>query len=99
MAVPEGVELDSALVDDRRKYGVDPEPEPLVSSGEKAVATDGGQLIEAKPKITTHIEPSKQRSALYYRCEGCGVEIVEENAAMSNWHNEGCPNAEHDGDG
>lgn len=53
MPVPAGVDLDEALVYDREKSDIDPEPEPPAMSWQ-AVATDGGELLEERLGYSVH---------------------------------------------
>ncbi|MDL5363911.1 hypothetical protein [Halalkalicoccus sp. NIPERK01] len=94
MPVPAGIDLDEALVHDREKYGVEPEPSTT------AVATDGGVATETatqddaneEARITgPHLEPPEQGGATYYRCEDCGRESLRHrDVERSEFHADGC---------
>lgn len=121
MPLPVGIELDGCLIDTRAKYGVDvavePEPpactpvsdaHPPDSSGQEAVATDGGQLIGSEaeaaadsttrdPEITgPHLEPPEISNATtFWRCEDCKRESIrEQDVYRTTFHAEGCAGSE-----
>lgn len=91
MAVPEDVDLDSALVRDREKYGVDPEPDPEpLSSGEKTALADGGAVVEDGAAYTVHVEPAEQGGGSYARCRECKREILPVGRFENLEHAEEC---------
>jgi hypothetical protein len=101
MDVPEALreEIDPVLANSREKYGAAPVSgvRTPASTGEdttpEAVATDGGQLLEAEPEITgPHMEPSELSNATtYWRCEDCGRESIrEKDIERAAFHAAGC---------
>jgi hypothetical protein len=83
---------------------------PLVLSSASAiaqsnVATDGGSIEAADtdnderlPEITYHRESPEVGGQRYARCEGCGVESVEDShGETSILHDDGCSHADASG--
>jgi hypothetical protein len=93
--VPDGVEIDSMLEKSREKYGADPVSAAQTpasaadNTAPAAVATDGGQLVDAEPEISRHYESPEQGAAVYYRCE-CGREAMRERDLTGETHRAEC---------
>lgn len=60
------------------------------------VATDGGQLKanegDEGARWSKHREPAAQGGELYWRCEGCRIEVLCSIGREGLRHREGCPN-------
>jgi hypothetical protein len=73
-----------------------------LNQSHQSVATDGGSTVEDEstgseelPEITHHVESPEVGGQPYARCEGCGVESVEDShGETSILHDDGCPHAD-----